>query len=236
MLTTSVTLAAVLLASHRVDVRSSTNCPSSDDIAQHLRPLLPDPTALGPLPDIANIEAAGTGDDAARLRVRLVRANGSEVGDRRVPAQGNCAESAATVAAVIVAWESDPLPGTVPAALATVPASPAAATPSTWRALVGAGGGVALVGGLAGAGRIEALAGKGASRIYGRIGFAVETARTVAFSGGNVDWQHTTFEAGALVRTLHPEWPLSIDAGLALGWATLEGRVFSPGRKQRSAQ
>jgi hypothetical protein len=38
MLATSITLAAALLASDLVDVRSLTGCPSSEDIAEHLRP------------------------------------------------------------------------------------------------------------------------------------------------------------------------------------------------------
>ena len=240
MLATSVTLAVALLASHPVDVRSSTSCPSSQSIAEHLRPLLPDPTATGSSPDIATVEAADGSGANARLRVRLVRANGSEVGDRRVPVQGDCVEVAATVAAVIAAWESEPLPAAASAAPATiaVPAPAAPTTPSTWRVLIGAGGGVALVGGVAGVGRMEALAGRSSSRLFGRLGFAGETARSVSLSGGNVsgnvDWQHATVEAGLLLRTLHPVWPSSMDAGLALGWATLEGQGFSQNRVKRS--
>jgi hypothetical protein len=235
MLATSVTLAAVLLASPLVDVRSSTNCPSSQNVAKRLRPLLPYPATPGSFPDVATIEAAGTGA-AARLRVRLVHANGSEVGDRWVLAQGNCAEVAATLAAVIAVWESEPLPAITPAdqVVAAAPARVASTTPSVWRVLIGAGGGVALVGSVAGAGGIEALAGKSDSRLYGRIGFTAETTRATSLSDGNVDWQHTTFEAGVLLRTLHPAWPMSIDAGLALGWATLEGRGFTPGRQHRA--
>ena len=155
MLATSVALAVAVLASHLVDVRSSTSCPSAQSVDEQLRPLLPDPTAPGSAPDIATVEGADGSSADARLRVRLVRANGSEVGDRWVPVQGDCVELAATVAAVIAAWESEPLPAVAPAEPATIArTSPAApTTPSTWRVLVGAGGGVALVGGIAGVGR-----------------------------------------------------------------------------------
>ena len=67
-----------------------------------------------------------------------------------------------------------------------------------------------------------------------RIGADSETARTISLSSGSVDWQHTSFEASVVLRTLHPMWPLSIDAGLALGWATLEGQGYSPDRQVRS--
>jgi hypothetical protein len=49
-----------------------------------------------------------------------------------------------------------------------------------------------------------------------------------------VDWRHTAFELDALLRTRHPVWPLSLDAGLVLGWATLAGNGFDPNRQQRS--
>ena len=235
MLVTSATLAmAALLATPAVDVRSSTNCPSSQDIAERLRPLLPDRTAQDSAADVASVDLVATLGADTQLRLRLVRASGAEVGDRQVRVQGDCAEAAATMAAVIAAWESDPLaPPSMPVATAT-PIATTPTTPSAWQAFIGAGGGIALVGGVAGQGRIEARAGKSSSRLQGRIGIAGETARTVSLYPGNVDWQHTTFEAGVVLRTLNPAWSLSLDAGLALGWATLQGRGFSPGRQQRS--
>jgi hypothetical protein len=226
---------ATLLASPAVDVRSSTNCPASQDVAERLRPLLPDRTAQGAAPDVATVDLVEARGTDTVLRLRLVRADHAEVGDREVLVQGDCAEAAATLAAVIAAWETEPIappPRSVPVAIAT-PAS-ATPTPPAWQVLVGAGGGVGLVGGVAGVGRIEALAGKSASRAQGRVGFTGETMRTDKLSTGSVAWRHTTFDLGVAVRTLHPVWSLSVDAGLALGWATLEGREFSPPRQQRS--
>ena len=237
MLALSITLAtAALVASHGVDVRSSIDCPSSQDIAERLRPLLPDGPAQGSSPDIATVEVAGATGANSQLRIRLVRGNGSEVGDRRVLVQGDCAETAATVAAVIAAWESEPLasaPPSTPVSFAT-PVTFGTATSSAWRVLVGVGGGVGLVGGIAGSGGIEAVGGKRSSRLQGRIGIADETSRSLSLSPGKVDWQHTAFDVGVLLRTLHPDWPLSFDAGLALGWATLQGRGFSQDRTLRS--
>ena len=227
---------AALLASQGVDVRSSTSCPSSRDVAERLQPLLPDRSAQGSAADIATVDLVGARGGDTELRLRLVRASGIELGDRRVLVRADCAEAAATLAAVIATWETEPLlraSPSVPSATAT-PTSATSITPSTWQGFVGASGGVGLVGGVAGVGTLEALAGKTSSRLQGRIGVAGETARTVSLSGGNVDWGHTTFEATALVRTLHPVWSLSLDAGLALGWATLEGHGFSENRQQRS--
>jgi hypothetical protein len=237
MLATFVTLAmAALAANHLVDVRSSTDCPSARNIAEGLRPLLSDGPAQGSAPDLATIEVVDSSGPDTHLHLRLVRADGAEVGNRRILVQRDCAEAASTVAAVIAAWETDPLSSAAPnVTLATgAPTSGRSATSSTWRLSAGVGGGVGLVGGVAGVGRIEALAGKSSSRLLGRVGFAGETTRSVSLSQGSVDWRHTTFEASVLLRTLHPVWVLSLDAGVALGWATLEGHGYSPGRTQRS--
>jgi hypothetical protein len=230
MLPSFITLATALLAAaHAVDVRSSTPCPSSQDVTERLRPLLPEAASDDLPPDRATVDVA----DGAALRLRLVRANGSELGDRRVVAQGDCAETAATVAAVIAAWETEPPPPPVPT-VAVTPTLPARSPVSPWRVLAGAGGGVGLVGGIAGIGKLEVVAGKVTSRLQPRIGFAAETARTVSLASGNVAWDHTTFEATVVARTVHPIWSLSLDAGPALGWATLTGRNFSQNRTQRS--
>jgi hypothetical protein len=238
MLATSITLAAALLASDLVDVRSSTGCPSSENIAERLRPLLPAAVAHGSAPDIATIATTDARGADLELRIRLVRSSGAEVGDRHVVVQADCAEAAATVAAVIAAWETEPPPLASPdaaAPVATATAAPAVrAPPSAWRALVGAGGGIGVVGGVAGVGRVEFLVGKSASRLHGRVGLTGETSRTLSLPPGSVGWQHTTVEAGLFLRTLHPRWPVSLDAALTLGWATLEGHGFAPDRKQRS--
>jgi hypothetical protein len=232
----SITLTtALLLASHGVDVRSSTNCPASQDIAERLRPLLPDEAGQGAAHDLATVDVTELDGPHTTLRIRLVRAHGAEVGDRRILMQGDCSEAAATIAAVIAAWETEPLRPIAPAAaVATTPPASPPPTSSTWLALVGVGGGVGLVGGVAGVARIEAVAGQATSHLRGRIGIAGETMRTVSLYSGSVDWRHTTFEASVLLRTLHPTWSLSVDAGLALGWATLEGRGFAPNRGQSS--
>ena len=68
----TVTMAA-LMASQLVDVRSSTTCPSSRDIAERLRPLLPEGPGPRVAPDIATVDAVDLGGPDAYLRIRLVR-------------------------------------------------------------------------------------------------------------------------------------------------------------------
>jgi hypothetical protein len=165
-----------------------------------------------------------------------VRASGAEVGDRRVIVHADCEEAATAVAAVIAAWEIEPLPPPQDGRAAPVATTAAGvlAPPSRWQLLLGVGSGVGLVGGVAALGRLEAVAGKAASRALGRVGFVGETARRSSLASGSVNWRHTTFELGVLLRTLHPVWPLSLDAALGLGWATLAGNGFAPSRQQRS--
>lgn len=235
MLAASITLlTATLMASAGVDVRSLTECPSSRDIAEQLRPLLPE-DATGMAPDVATVERApGTGE----LRIRLLRPSGSEVGDRRVPVQGECSDAAATVAAVIAAWETEPLALAATNERSSAPSVSAVktSTPSMWRVFIGAGGGAVLVGGLAAAGRLETTLEKPGSRWQGRIGVVGQASRSRALLGGSVDWRHTMFEATLVLRTMHPIWRLSFEAGAQVGWATLSGRGFSDDRDRVSLE
>ena len=236
MLMASITLATTALVAAQVDVRSATNCPSSKDIAERLRPLLPGAAAPATAPDVATVDMSGSAGDM-HWRIHLVRANGSEVGDRRIVLQGDCADAATTIATVIAAWETEPF--VTGDSVLPVPATKMISTshtPSTWQLLVGAGGGVGLVGGAAGVGRMEVAGGRRSSRLQGRVGVAAATNRTASLSSGNVDWRHTTFEAGLLLRTLHPVWTLSADAGLVIGWATLQGQGFSQNRRSLSLE
>jgi hypothetical protein len=239
MLAASILLATALVAERIVEVRSVSDCPSSQDIADRLAPLLPTSPPARSEPDIATVEPSQTPAGGAQLQIRLVRASGTEVGARRIDVPpGQCSEAAATVAAVIAAWETEPQLPMSMAAPVRAPAQPVIAVaepgPRAWRMSLGAGGGAGIVGGVAGVGKLELLVGKDLGRLRGRIGFTGETLRSRALLTGSVDWRHTIFEVGVLWRTLDPVWPLSFDAGLTLGWATLEGRGFSRDSQRRS--
>jgi hypothetical protein len=137
---------------------------------------------------------------------------------------------------VIAAWETEP-PALAAGSELLLASSAIAATPaapSNWRVFIGAGGGAALVGGVAAAGRLEATLDRAASRWQGRIGVVGETPRSRALSGGSVDWHHTIFEATLVLRTMHPVWRVSFEAGAQLGWATMNGHGFSDDHDQKS--
>jgi hypothetical protein len=240
-------MVAMVISASPVDVRSATNCPSTEDIVERLLPLLPAAAGVAEGPDVADIQvgAVQTGG-AMELHLRLVRPDASVVGDRRLLMHGTCQDMAEAVATVLAAWETKPLTSAVPeagltptvketAAASQVHASqPASAQIRPWQVLVGAGAGAALVGGNAATGAVDVLLGRPASHWQLRLGVASETARQLNLSPGRVDWQHTIAALGVCWRVLDPAWLLALDAGPVAGWATLVGSGFSANRKQRS--
>lgn len=242
-------MVALVFAASPVDVRSATNCPSTEDVVERLLPLLPTAPA-GPAEgqDVAQIDVGeAQSGGAVELHLLLVRADATVIGDRGFPVQGTCKDKAEAVATVIAAWETKPLPGAaldvapVPAVKdavapvrvqATQPAAPLPIQPL--QILVGAGAGAALVGGVAATGGVDVQTGWAASHWQMRLGLVGETGRQLNLSGGQVDWQHTTAAVGVCWHVLDPSWLLSLDAGPAAGWATLAGSGYSPSRRQRS--
>jgi hypothetical protein len=235
-------MVATVLAASSVDVRSATNCPSTEAIVEQLLPLLPAAAGGAEGQDVAEIEvgAVETGG-AVELHLRLVRPDASAVGDRRLLMQGTCQDMAEAIATVIAAWETQPLPGAIPDEM---PASTArkitqrsqpASTPSRpWQVIVGAGVGVALVGGTAATGGVDVQFGRASSHWQLRLGVAIETDRQLNLSPGRVDWQHNTAELGVGWRVLDPAWLLALDAGPVAGWATLAGSGFSTNSQSHS--
>lgn len=240
-------MVATVLAASSVDVRSATNCPSTEAIVEQMLPLLPVAADAAEGQDVAEIEvgAIQTGG-AMELHLRLVRPDASVVGDRRLLMQGTCQDMAEAIAMVLAAWETKPLPGAIPDEMPastvreTTPASqvqrsqPASPQSRPWQVIVGAGAGVALVGGTAATGGVDVQFGRGASHWQSRLGFASETDRQLNLSPGRVDWQHNSVALGVCWRALDPAWLLALDAGPVAGWATLTGSGFSANRQQRT--
>lgn len=240
-------MVVMVFAASPVDVRSTTNCPSTEDVVERLLPLLP--AAPGPVEgqDVAEVQVDEVqANGAMELHLRLARADGSEIGDRRLLMHGTCQDVAEVVATVIAAWKTQPLPGNTPD-VAPVPAFKEGDVLSQVRAsqrrppqtrplqiVVGAGVGAAFVGGIAATGGLDVALGRTTSHWQVRLGFTGETARQLNLSPGHVDWQHTSASASVLWRVLDPSWLFLFDAGPVAGWATLAGRGFSPSRQQRS--
>jgi len=235
-------LATLAAAGTGVEVRSTSDCPSAQGISERLLPLLPAAPSAAGSNDLAEVKVLeARADGTTDLSLRLLRPDASEIGDRRISLSGSCAEMAEAAAAILAAWETDfrseGAADEEPVAPAVKDAAPAVAVTSApnprWNILVGAGAGAALVGGVAAAGTVEALLGKAASHWQLRISAATQTARSLDLSSGHADWQHTTFAAGLLCRSLGPAWRLSLDVGPVLGWAGLAGNGLSPNREQR---
>jgi hypothetical protein len=240
-------MVAMVFAASPVDVRSTTNCPSTEDVVERLLPLLP--AAPGPVEgqDVAEVQVDEVqANGAMELHLRLARSDGSVIGDRRLLMHGTCQDVAEVVATVIAAWKTQPLPSDAPD-VAPVPAFKEGDVLSQVRAsqrrspqirpfqiVVGAVLGAAFVGGIAATGGLDVALGRMASHWQVRLGFTGETARQLNLSPGQVDWQHTSASASVLWRVIDPFWLLSLDAGPVAGWATLAGRGFSPSRQQRS--
>jgi hypothetical protein len=223
----------LLLAASAVEVQSTTDCPSSAEVSERLRPLLPPAREAAEAAHLAQIDVGeAPADQVADLRLRLLRADGHVIGDRRVPAQATCQETADAVAAIIAAWETTSPPAlaikesaTGNVVTAATPA-PVVTPPLPFQLHAGAAAGAALIGGMAGSGSLELLFGRAMSRWQLRLAAATESARRIELGPGQVDWQHTGFVAGVAVRTRHPVWLLAFDAGPSLGWATLQGSNF----------
>jgi hypothetical protein len=240
-------MAVTIITASPVDVRSATNCPSPEDVAARLRPLLPDEAGQADGPDVAHIEVGVVqAGGAKQLHLLLVRADASVVGDRRLLMRGTCQDMADTVATVIAAWETRPMPEVV-ADVASAPVVKVIRAPSQvpaprlastrirpLRILLGASAGAAFVGGVAAAGGLEVSLGGSASHWQWRLGMASETTRQLGLLAGQVHWQHTAAALGVGWRAIDPSWLISLDAGPAAGWATLAGSNFAVNRRRRS--
>lgn len=228
-----------LLSAAEVDVRSSTRCPSTEDVLAHLAPLLPARAGGAQTGhDLASIEVTAVAPDGtSELRVELTGKDGVLIGERRVLGRGSCSDNAEAVAAVLAAWETDPSPAipTSEAGSREAPASPPSnpkgtpaqpTPPRSWNLTLAAGGGVALVGGWAGAATASVSAGPSDSHWLLRLDGAVEGDRRIDLAAGYVAWKHATAGVALGWRVLSPRLVFAADLGAVAGWASLEGNDF----------
>jgi hypothetical protein len=230
-------LLAVWLASP-VEVHSATVCPSSEAITTRLGPLLPTAEAKSNLADQADLQVSQSDPGGpTRLRLQLVGADGSLIGQRDLPLLDRCDELAETIAVLLASWKSSPQTEIPPIPEAPVIAKPTPVSAEASRVFelqLGAGVGAALVGGTAASGRLEIGLGSLQSHWQGRIGFAGQTARQNALAPGQVSWQHSMATVLLVWRTLNPLWLVSADIGPLLGFATLSGQEFPVNQQQNS--
>ena len=233
-------LLAVWLAAP-VEVHSATGCPSSEAITARLGPLLPGAgTGINPADqaDLRASEAESPGP--TQLRLRLAGVDGTLIGQRDIPLSDRCDELAETVAVLLASWESNPHAGIPPLAEPPVIAKPtprSAGAASGFELQLGAGGGVALLGGTAATARLELGLGALQSHWQGRIGLQGQTARQTALSTlGQVHWRHSMATVSLGWRMLDPDWLVSADAGPLLGFATISGQGFVVDQEKNSLE
>jgi hypothetical protein len=240
------TVVAALLAVDAIEVRSFTDCPSSDAIAARLRPLVPDGSAQESAGHVAWVDPVAQAEGGPdEVRLRLVRSDATLVGDRRLVLGGSCDDRADTLATVLAAWESWPaahvafaresLPKTAPTDAGGMGSGRSELTTSkALRLAIGASAGAAFVGGLAATGGLEIQGGRAASHWQIRLAALMQTSRQQALDLGQVNWRHTGAFVGLGWRSLGPRWRFAADAGPVLGWATVAGQGFTPSKAKRA--
>lgn len=241
-----LSVVAALLAVDAIEVRSLTDCPSSDAIAAKLRPLLPDGPAQESRGDIAWVDpVAQVGGGAAEVRLRLVRSDATLVVDRRLVVEGSCDDIADTLATVLAAWRTWPAAQVAPSRASLQETAPAdhggmvagrmeLTASKGLRLAIGVSAGSAFVGGLTATGSLELLAGRATSHWQVRLAGMMQASRQRSLDPGQINWRHTGAFVGLGWRSLGPRWSFAADAGPVLGWATVAGQGFTPSRGQRA--
>jgi hypothetical protein len=222
-------MTTVIVFANAVEVHSTGVCPSGEAIAAKLGPLL---AGQGGDPDVAWVEvAAQKPDGITLLRLRLLRPDGSVVGDRRLTLQGGCDEMADSIATVLAAWKTPPAPATSQTEAVAATASPVPATSTRpLQAWLGIGGGVALVGTLAASGNLELAMGRPAWPVRARAAAFTQTRRRRDLDSGTVSWRRTHGELGLGWQSRGTAsgsyWQASADLDLLLGWLSASGSGF----------
>jgi hypothetical protein len=207
---------AVLVLAHlgaAVSVQGRSTCPSPQEVAAKLRPLLTD--ALRP---DHPAEVAEVSPDPGGLAVTLWRADGSRAATRTVGGEHSCEELAEAAAVMIATWED------TGAARPRTLAAPELEARWSWQ--VGGGAGVSLAGeAVAPSAAISASAGRGGWLGVGLRGI-LTASRDAGLPGGSARWRRALLAVGPQA---HAGW-LDLHLGAGLSWVALEGRGFTAAR------
>jgi hypothetical protein len=210
---------AAFLAFVPPEVRGGATCPSTDEVASRLAPLLPQAAPLGN--DRADVVVL----DATRERatVRLLDSDGRVAHERVVDGKLSCSERATQAAVLVATWEAQlhaevafpPMPegssslpsSTEHQAIAVPDATPVAtlgtrlAEPPARRIDLRLGGELFVAAppdaGLAPAGSVEALWSTD-SRWHARVAVLATGSHTVTLPPGKVTWRRGALAAGAV--------------------------------------
>ena len=110
---------AAMAASLPVRIEGASTCPRPAEVERRLTQLLTSSAVAASAVNLGRVDPAPAG-----VRVSLIRADGTTVGERVLPGQASCAELAVQVAVAIAAWHGDAYPDLTP----TRPTRPTRAT------------------------------------------------------------------------------------------------------------
>ncbi len=197
-----------------VVVEGSSGCPTPQQVADALAPLLPDGRTVA-RPDRARLAPA----DGA-LEVELVDAAGARLGLRRVMANASCADLAGAAAVIVATWEAELHPGlTAPLSL---PAS-APPRPLAWEVAAGLTG---FYDGVAPAAGASVEASLGRPGLAARVAVSGELPREAPLGPGRVAWTRPALSLGARWRFARGRLRIDLYAEAIAALLVVGGRGF----------
>ena len=237
------------------DVRGAGACPSTDEVAAHLRPLLPH----GELPPDSWLEVTAAPVPSAtaparQVDVRMVTTGrATPMAVRRLQVAGSCAEAAEAVAVVAASWMADYLTPPAPApwlpehvnavpsptASALVTRSPGdVAVPASAAIVFDVGAGAGLTTAAAGTAapvltaEIDIRRSRGASAA--RLVVLAAGTRTVELGSGTAAWRRLVGGVGAARGWGTPASFIQVGIDAMAGATLIEGRGFASGGSSNS--
>jgi hypothetical protein len=136
----------------------------------------------------------------------------------------------------LAAWKAPPVPAVAQTEAAPREEPVREVTSAPMQAWLGAGGGVALVGGIAATGNLELVAGRAASHVRARVAALTQTSRQLDLVPGTVSWRRTHGELGlgwqSRGATDGSYWQASADADVLLGWLRASGHGYFQDTRQ----
>jgi hypothetical protein len=214
------------LATPVIRAEGTEGCPDAAAVSTRLAGLLDG----GDAPEAAAADVVVLSVAEADLLLRLSRADGTLVGERRIPRSNRCAELADAVAALVAAWEADlqpapppPVPPPVAGRFEPVPVLVQAAAPERERGGYELGVLPAL---WVGGGRF-ALAGTLRAAAWSRrapVGMTLALSATFPVDGpmaGLTRWRRHALSGGVMGRLRHNRLFVDASAEVVLGWLVM---------------
>jgi hypothetical protein len=228
------------LALWALDVEGAVTCPSPDEVAARLRPLL-DGDTVGQPGDRVRLER-----EQGVLRVALVQADGRVRGVRNVDERHDCGELAEAAAVIVATWQPEPLAAVAeaePEAVATTvrrqrEAEAEAAAGSARREGTGFQAAVGALMGFSGGPGVPGIGletGWGPGALAFHLRAQAGDWHHLAIGGtedrGDVRWRRWPLALGPALRVPGQNLAFELDVSLAAAWLSLFGDGFASNQR-----